>query len=62
MGEYIDFGDTNAFRLVGSATISAWINLPPSVDDAAIVPHHNGLGYQLDTTVDRGRARSVSSC
>ena len=24
------------------------------VDDAAIVSSHNGLGYQLDTTVDRG--------
>jgi len=36
-------------------TISAWINstsFPP--DDAAIVSSHNPLGYQLDTTVDKG--------
>ncbi len=55
--EYIDFGRSMAFRLTGSMTISAWIN-PTSfpADDAAIVSNHNGagLGYQLDTTVDRG--------
>jgi concanavalin A-like lectin/glucanase superfamily protein/VanZ like protein len=55
--EYIDFGHSTAFRIVGSMTISAWIN-PTSfpVDDAPIVSSHNrnGLGYQLDTTVDRG--------
>lgn len=55
--EYIDFGHATAFRIVGSMTISAWIN-PTSfpVDDAAIVSslNRNGVGYQLDTTVDRG--------
>ena len=51
----IDFGHSAAFRIVGSMTISAWINstsFPP--DDAAIVSSHNPLGYQLDTTVDKG--------
>jgi hypothetical protein len=52
---FIDFGRSSALRLAGSMTISAWIN--PSafpVDDSAIVSSHNGLGYQLDTTVDQG--------
>jgi hypothetical protein len=54
--DYIDFGRSTALRLVGSMTISAWIN-PSSfpVDDAAIVSQfYGGFGYQLDTTVDRG--------
>jgi Concanavalin A-like lectin/glucanases superfamily len=59
--DYIDFGHRSAFRLVGSMTISAWIK-PTAfpIDDAAIVSstfrlgQANGLGYQLDTTVDRG--------
>jgi hypothetical protein len=54
--DYIDFGRSTAFRLIGSMTISAWIR-PSSfpVDDAAIVSQfHGGFGYQLDTTVDRG--------
>ena len=51
----IDFGRSTALRLVGSMTISAWINSSSfPVDDAAIVSSHNGLGYQLDTTVDKG--------
>ena len=56
----IDFGQATAFRLVGSMTVSAWIR-PTSfpLDDAAIVStfdHVPGfaLGWQLDTTVDRG--------
>jgi VanZ family protein len=52
---YVDVGLRTAFRLVGSTTITAWIH--PSefpIDDAAIVSTHDGLGYQLDTTVDRG--------
>jgi hypothetical protein len=52
----IDFGHPPSLRLVGSMTISAWINSTSfPVDDAVIVSHHNhsGLGYQLDTTVDR---------
>jgi VanZ family protein len=53
--EYIDFGHSTAFRIVGSMTISGWIN-PTSfpVDDAAIVSSQTTLGYQLDTTVDTG--------
>jgi len=54
--DYIDFGHFTPLRLVGSMTISAWIK-PTSfpVDDAAIVSQfHSDLGYQLDTTVDRG--------
>jgi Concanavalin A-like lectin/glucanases superfamily/VanZ like family len=58
--DYVNFGQATAFRLVGSMSISAWIK-PTShpVDDAAIVSnfYHSmdyGLGYQLDTTVDRG--------
>lgn len=54
--DYVDFGHSSAFRLAGSMTISAWIN-PSSfpADDAAIVSQfHDGFGYQLDTTVDRG--------
>jgi len=54
--DYIDFGRSTAFRLVGSMTITAWIK-PSSfpIDDAAIVSQlHGGFGYQLDTTVDQG--------
>jgi Concanavalin A-like lectin/glucanases superfamily/VanZ like family len=51
------FGTSSAFRMVGSMTISAWINsseFPP--DDAAILSTFNRgeIGYQLDTTIDRG--------
>jgi hypothetical protein len=55
--DYIDFGHSTAFRLVGSMTITAWINSTSyPVDDAAIVSsrNNNNVGYQLDTTVDRG--------
>ena len=41
--------------VAGSLTISAWINASFfPVDDASIVSTYNGLGYQLDTTVDEG--------
>ena len=55
--EYVDLSNPQALRLTGSMTISAWINssfFPP--DDAAIVSRKNNgtIGYQLDTTVDRG--------
>lgn len=53
--QYVDLGDPLALRLTGSETISAWINASSfPVDDAAVVSDHSGLGYQLDTTVDRG--------
>jgi hypothetical protein len=52
---YVDVGRASAFRLVGDMTISAWIEAASfPADDAAIVSNHNGIGYQLDTTVDRG--------
>ena len=53
--DYINFGHSSAFRLVSSMTVSAWIKSTSFPgDDAAIVSNYNGLGYQLDTTVDRG--------
>ncbi|MFN0106804.1 MAG: LamG-like jellyroll fold domain-containing protein [Bryobacteraceae bacterium] len=53
--DYIDFGHSTALRLAGSMTITAWINSTSyPVDDAAIVSSHDGIGFQLDTTVDRG--------
>lgn len=54
--DYIDFGHSTALRLVGSMTITAWINSTSYPgDDAAIVSSFDdSAGYQLDTTVDRG--------
>jgi hypothetical protein len=55
VADHLDFGHARAFRLVGSMTVSAWVNATSfPADDAAIVSSHNGLGYQLDTTVDQG--------
>jgi hypothetical protein len=53
--DYVSFGHSSVLRLVGSMTISAWIRPTafPS-DDEAIVSSHNGIGFQLDTTVDKG--------
>ncbi len=53
---HVEAGPMTALRLAGSMTITAWINSAafPS-DDAAIVSQlSHDLGYQLDTTVDRG--------
>lgn len=54
--EYVDLGRSTALRLAGSMTITAWINSSSFPDDdAAIVSQlHEGFGYQLDTTVDKG--------
>ena len=58
--DHIAIGRPSALRLGGSMTISAWINSSSfPVDDATILSnhYHNGgqyLGFQLDTTVDRG--------
>ena len=53
--DYIDFGHPTALRLTSSMTISAWIKSTSYPrDDAAIVSSHNGVGFQLDTTIDRG--------
>jgi hypothetical protein len=60
----VDFGQATGFRLIGSMTVSAWIRAAAfPADDAAIVStfaHVPGmaLGWQLDTTVDRG-ARTI---
>jgi hypothetical protein len=53
--DYVEVGRAVAFRLVGSMTVTAWIK-PTRFphDDAAIVSTHDGTGFQLDTTVDRG--------
>ncbi len=52
--DYIDFGHPVELRLMGSMTISAWINSSSfPIDDAAIVSTLHP-GYQLDTTVDKG--------
>jgi hypothetical protein len=51
----IDFGHPTALRLTSSVTISAWIKSTSYPrDDAAIVSSQNGVGFQLDTTIDRG--------
>lgn len=63
--DYIDFGRAQEFRLVGDLAISAWIKAASNpVDDAAIVSTMwdvgrdsdtgFGVGFQLDTTKDRG--------
>ena len=55
LNQYVDLGRPTALQLAGSETISAWIRSTAfPVDDAAVVSNHSGLGYQLDTTVDRG--------
>ena len=52
--DYVNFGHPVNLRLMGSMTISAWINSTSfPIDDAAIVSTLSP-GYQLDTTVDRG--------
>jgi Concanavalin A-like lectin/glucanases superfamily/VanZ like family len=52
--DYVNFGHPVNLRLMGSMTISAWINSTSfPIDDAAIVSTFSP-GYQLDTTVDRG--------
>ena len=54
--DYIDLGNPSALRITGSMTISAWINSAAFPgDDAAIVSKRGGaVGFQLDTTIDRG--------
>jgi hypothetical protein len=56
----LDVGHPAALRLVGSMTITAWVNSAAfPVDDAVILSSLYALsegrvGYQLDTTIDRG--------
>jgi chitodextrinase len=55
--DYVELGNPAALQLTGSMTVSAWVN-PTAFprDDAAIVSKRTSskIGYQLDTTVDRG--------
>ncbi len=60
LSQYVDAKRAAAFRLLGSMTVSAWIR-PASfpVDDAVIASNIEDmsgatLGWQLDTTIDRG--------
>jgi glucose/arabinose dehydrogenase/PKD repeat protein len=57
VNDYVNLGNPTALRLTGSMTVSAWIystGFPG--DDAAIVSKRTGndVGFQLDTTVDKG--------
>ena len=54
--DYIDFGHPTALRLTSSVTISAWIKSTSFPrDDAAIVSSRfRDVGFQLDTTIDKG--------
>jgi PKD repeat protein len=57
VNDYIDLGNPAALRLTGSMTLSAWINSSAfPFDDAAIISKRQSanVGYQLDTTIDRG--------
>jgi len=53
---YVDLGHMTALRMAGDMSIASWIkpaSFPP--DDAAIVSQfENDVGYQFDTTVDKG--------
>jgi hypothetical protein len=54
--DYINFGSPTALRLTTSVTISAWVKSTyfPR-DDAVIVSNRfKEVGFQLDTTVDKG--------
>ena len=53
--DYVDLGNPTALRLTGSMTVSAWINSAAFPgDDAAVVSKRGSIGFQLDTTIDRG--------
>jgi glucose/arabinose dehydrogenase len=55
--DYVNVGNSPALQIGGSMTISAWIYAGEfPADDAAIVSKRSAttIGYQLDTTVDRG--------
>jgi glucose/arabinose dehydrogenase len=51
----VNLGNPTGLQIIGSMTISAWINSAAfPADDAAIVSKRGSTGYQLDTTIDRG--------
>ena len=53
--DYVELGNPAALQFTGSMTVSAWVNSAAfPVDDAAIVSKRSAVGYQLDTTIDRG--------
>ena len=55
--QYVNIGNPSSLQLNGSMTISAWINSSSfPVDDAAVVSKRSNteVGFQLDTTIDRG--------
>jgi Concanavalin A-like lectin/glucanases superfamily len=57
VNDFVELGNPTALQLTGSMTVSAWINSSAfPADDAAIVSKRTSsrIGFQLDTTVDRG--------
>ena len=55
--DFVDLGNPAGLQLTGSMTVSAWINSASFPgDDAPIVSKRGSgeVGYQLDTTIDRG--------
>ena len=57
VNDYVNLGNRTSLRITGSMTLSAWVKssaFPP--DDAAIISKRqsSNIGYQLDTTADRG--------
>jgi hypothetical protein len=57
VNDFVNLGNPASLRLTGSMTLSAWINSSVfPFDDAAIISKRQSshIGYQLDTTIDRG--------
>ena len=55
--DFVELGNPTLLQLTGSMTVSAWVNSAAFPrDDAAIVSKRasSKVGWQLDTTVDRG--------
>jgi hypothetical protein len=55
--DFVNLGTGASLQLTGSMTVSGWINATGfPTDDAVVVSKRNSgpLGFQLDTTVDRG--------
>ena len=57
VNDFVELGNPLSLQLTGSMTVSAWVNSAAfPLDDAAIVSKRASgeIGYQLDTTIDRG--------
>ena len=57
VNDFVELGNPALLQLTGSMTASAWVNSAAfPFDDAAIVSKRASgeVGYQLDTTIDRG--------